>query len=220
MFADTVQQIFEHHSRPITRADAQQNRDTFRRASVGRAAHALAGRNHLFDLCCRHHVLIRTEAPLGLVHRIKMGKSRAQHRGRHIERITICQRSGEITRLPIERRYGRARANVDERILRAAFDHTADCILRPLIARYEFRVTGQNRRAAERVFLFNENGRLTQLGERMSGRESGGTCTDNEDRFTHAWCSIRIPLKPGPEVIMRRGSYRFSCSPPASICLR
>ena len=99
MLQDTVQQIFEHHSRPICRSrDPTHSRIATRsglRPSDGQRT-PLPDENHLLDLRGRDDVGIRAEAPFRLVHGVEMRESRAEDcRARH--RLTAIRTASHGT---------------------------------------------------------------------------------------------------------------------------
>ena len=87
---------------PVTRADAEQNRDALWLAPIRGAAYALPGRDHLFYLGCRHNVGVRTETPLGLVDRVEVRETGRQNDGARGHFIAIGKRSGKVTGLAFE----------------------------------------------------------------------------------------------------------------------
>ena len=100
-------------------------------------------------------------------------------------------------------------ADIDRGVAFDPRDHAADGVLRPFPGRHEFGVAGQDRRAAKPVLLLDKHGIPADAGQGLGCGEPGRAAADHEDRLGHApvsetWDSIR--LKPGPEVIIRRGS--------------
>jgi hypothetical protein len=146
---------------PVARADAEQDRDALGLASVGRAAHAPARRDHLLDLRRRDDVGKRAEAPLGLVDRIEVRESGAENRGADVERVAVGEPGAKGAGAAGEFGDGAAGMALDERVVLHARHHAADGILRPFAGRHELRIAGKDRRAAEPRLLLDEDGALS-----------------------------------------------------------
>ena len=175
----------------VARPDAQQDRDAFRFAAVGRAAHALPRRDHLLDLRRRHDVLEGAEAPLRLVDRIEVRESAAQDCGIGFERSHRWTASA--VKLPGVPSNSRPVAPVITSTLSSPstrVDHAADRVLRPFARRHELRVAGQDRRAAEPVFLLDDDAFLVHGRQTVRRGQTGRSAADDQDWFTH--CSLRL----------------------------
>ncbi len=133
-----------------------------------------------------------------------MREAGAQDHRLGLDLFAVGQLGSEIAGLAIESRDGRARLDRDEVILLDTRNHAADGVFGPFAGGYELRVTGQDRRAAEAIFLLDQHALPADRAETVRRRKPGGPAANDQYRFAHY--SSSLGLKPGPEVIILRGS--------------
>ncbi len=188
MLAETVQQILEHHSRPIWRSrEPTQSRMATRwglRPSDGQRTPWPE------EIICSTCEVVTTsgigaEAPLGLVGRIEVSEAGTQDGRGNVDRVATGQPGREIAGLAAERGHRGAGADVDQFVICRAVHHAADRVFGPLAGGHQLGVALEDRRAAQAVLLFNQDTGLAKGGQRVRRGQPGRSAANDQDRFCH-----------------------------------